>query len=234
MNTKTMLAISALCAAVVANAEVTSSNTVGFQTMQNTANDAAYIFSASFRGINATGVIPFSSLTCAEGFADDDQIQTAYTDGDGVTQLYIYSYFGEWLDEDYNTAEGGLPNGSSAWFISSGDPKTITTSGEVLKSNYIHTFTETSALVASAYPGAFCPNSANVSWSVSDDTQIQTAYTDGDGVTQLYVYSYFSEWMDEDYNTLDASDSVAEPGAGFWIILQDADDTFAEVSPLAD
>ena len=220
---------------MAANAEITSSNTVGFQTMQNTADDAAYIFGASFKGMgNTSGVVPFSSLTCATGFEDDDQIQVAYTDGDGFTQLYGYAYFGEWLDEDYNsvTTEDGIPNGGAAWFISAGDPKTITTSGEVPKANFIHTFTETAALVTSAFPGAFCPNSANVSWAVSDDTQIQTAYTDGSGFTQLYGYAYFGEWMDEDYNTLAEDDAIVEAGAGFWLVLNDADETFSEVSPL--
>ena len=182
--------------------------------------------------------MPFSSLTCAGGFTDDDQIQTAYTDSNtGLTKLYVYSYFGEWLDEDYNSVADtdGLPQGSAAWFISSSDYKNITTSGEVTKAPYIHTFTETSALVTSAFPGGFCPNSANVSWSVSDDSQIQTAYTDSNtGLTKLYVYSYFGEWMDEDYNTVDADFAVAGPGVGFWLILPDASDTFSEVSPVAD
>ena len=236
MNTKTMFAISALCAAVALTTSAVESSVVGYQTVENTAEDASYIFGASFRGINETGVVPFNALSCAGGFTDDDQIQTAYTDSDGITQLRNYYYFGEWLDEDYNSVSDtdGLPQGGAAWFVSSGDCKNVMTSGEVTAGNYIHTFTETSALITSAFPGAFCPNSANVSWAVSDDTQIQTAYTDSDGITQLRNYYYFGEWLDEDYNSIDADFSVADSGMGFWLILTDASETFSEVSPIVE
>ena len=215
---------------------VESSNIVGYQTAANTAEDQSYIFGASFRGVNELGVVPFNSLSCEGGFEDDDQIQTAYTDERGLTQLYGYVYFGEWYNEDMDPVEDtdGLTQGGAAWFISAGDYKNITTAGEVPKVPYIHTFTETSALVTSAFPGGFCPNSADVSWAVSDDTQIQTAYTDERGLTQLYGYVYFGEWYNEDMDPIDADFAVAGSGVGFWLILTDASETFTEVSPIAD
>ena len=74
----------------------------------------------------------------------------------------------------------------------------------------------------------------NVSWGVSDDTQIQTAYTDDSGFTQLRNYYYFGEWLDENYDSLAAADAVVGPGVGFWFLIGDATETFTEVSPLAE
>ena len=209
-------------------------NGVGYSTTDNTAEDTSFIFGAPFSGIATKGVISFKDLACPQEFEDDDQIQTAYTDENGITRLYGYVYFGEWYNEDMDPVadEDGIPLGSSAWFISS-SAKTITTSGEVSNDNVIHTFTETSALVSSAFPTPFCPNSENVSWGVSDDAQIQTAYTDENGITRLYGYVYFGEWYNEDMDPLAETDSIAAPGTGFWLILNDASETFSEVSPLA-
>ena len=231
---KKLMFAAAAIAAGVALADVTSDNVVGYNTTDNTAGDASFIFGASFNAVNGNGV-PFNSLICPEEFEDDDQIQTAYTDERGLTQMHIFFYFGEWLDEEYNpiAEDEGLPLGGSAWFISSsGTAKTLTTSGEVRKTNFIHTFTEPSSLITSAFPMPFCPNSENCSWGCSDDTQLQTAYIDERGLTQMHIFFYFGEWMDEEYNTIAADAVVASPGQGFWIILQDQGDTFSEVSPI--
>ena len=174
-------------------------------------------------------------MVCPEEFGDDDQIQVAYTDDSGLTQLRNYFYFGEWLDEEYASVSDtdGLPFSKAAWFVSASDPKTITTAGEVKKDNYIHTFTETSDMITSAFPVPFCPNSANVSWGVTDDAQIQVAYTDELGITQLRNYFYFSEWLDDEYNTLAEDDAIVGPGVGFWFIINDSSETFTEVSPIS-
>ena len=208
-------------------------NGVGYNTTENPAQNSSIIFGASFANVAGGDLIPFSALTCPEGLEDEDQIQTPYTDERGLTQMNIYVYFGEWLDSEYNPLDpgAGLNVGSSAWFLSS-NAKSITTAGEVKKGNFIHTFTESSQLVSSAFPVAFCPNSENVTWGVSDETQIQTPYTDDRGLTQMNVYVYFGEWMDADYNSLAADQAVAQPGDGFWLLLNDATETFAEVSPL--
>ena len=210
-------------------------NGVGYNTTANEAGDAAFIFGASFNSMAVDGVIPFKDLVCPEGFEDDDQIQTPYTDEQGFTQLRNYYYFGEWLDENYDSVADtdGVELGKSAWFVTS-SAKTITTAGEVKKGNFIHTFTETADMVTSAFPVPFCPNSENVSWGVSDDTQIQTAYTDESGFTQLRNYYYFGEWLDENYDSLAADDAVVGPGVGFWFLIGDATETFTEVSPLAE
>ena len=210
-------------------------NGVGYNTTANIDEYSSIIFGASFNDIANPGVIPFTALNCPEGFEDEDQIQTPYTDERGVTKMHVYWYFGEWLDEEYNPVEenAGIALGKAAWFLSS-SAKHITTSGEVKKGNHIHTFTESSELVTSAFPVAFCPNSENVSWGVSDESQIQTAYTDERGVTKMHVYWYFGEWLDEEYNTLDPEVSVAGPGDGFWLLLSDASETFTEVCPLTE
>ena len=233
---KLMFAAAALAAGVAMATDVTSANVVGYNTTDNTAEDSSFIFGASFSGLSTKGIVAFKDLASPQGFEDGDQIQTAFTDEAGLTQLYMYSYFSEWLDENYDPVadDAGIPLGGSAWFISAGDPKTITTSGEVEKQNFIHTFTESSALIASAFPTAFCPNSENVAWGVSDGAMIQTAFTDESGLTQLYMYSYFGEWLDENYDTVPADSAIAPAGTGFWIILADPSETFSEVSPIAD
>ena len=110
-------------------------NGVGYSTTDNSAEDTSFIFGAPFSGIATKGVISFKDLACPQDFEDDDQIQTAYTDENGITRLYGYVYFGEWYNEDM-------------------DP-------------------------------------------------------------------------------LAETDSIAAPGTGFWLILNDASETFSEVSPLA-
>ena len=150
--------------------------------------------------------------------------------------MNVYFYFGEqWLDSDYSpVAEtDGIDLGKSAWFLTT-SAKSITTAGQVRKENFTHTFTETSQLVVSAFPGAFYPNSANVSWGINNETQIQTPYVDDDGLTQMNVFFYFGEWMDSDYSTIAADYAVAQSGDGFWLLMSDASETFSEVSPLAD
>ena len=185
-----------------------------------------------------------SALTSPQGLETYDQVQKAYTDGEGVTQLRTYEYDENdgWLDmEDNYTPCGdteGFELGTSAWFISAGEAKSITTSGAVKSGNKVHAFTETSVLCASAFPVDFCPNSANVSWGIETYDQIQVAYTDGEGVTQLRTYEYDENdgWLDmeDNYRTLEATESVVKAGQGFWLILQDAASTFTEVSPLAE
>jgi hypothetical protein len=146
--------------------------------------------------------MPFNSLACAEGFSDGDQIQTAYTDENGLTQMKGYEYWdGDgWADSDMMDVveEGtGLELGTGAWFISE-SPKSVITSGGVKKNNHIHTVTEPWSIVVSAFPAAFCPNSANVSWGCADGSQIQTAYTDDNGLTQMKGYEYWDGegWAD--------------------------------------
>ena len=145
-----------------------------------------------------------------------------------------------WLDtEEYAPCgdDVGLALGQSAWLISAGEPKSVTTAGAVRNTNAIRTFTETSSLISSAFPTPFYPNGANVSWGTQSGDQIQVAYTDENGFSQFTVYEYDEAdgWLDtEEYAPLEADTAVVGPGIGFWLILQDASSTFTEVSPLAE
>ena len=77
-------------------------------------------------------------------------------------------------------------------------------------------------MITSAFPVPFCPNSENVSWGVQNDDQIQTAYTDEDGLTQftIYIYDESDGWLDtENFEPLGATQSIVDTGIGFWLIL---------------
>lgn len=216
---------------------VQSANIVGYNTTVNTENPS-FIFSVSFKDLNENGILPFNDLVCPEEFEMFDTIEVSFTDEEGVTQLDDYSYIaGMWLSPSGLpcTEEDGLTLGQSAWFCSAGDPKNITTSGEVRKEGFIHTFTDPNTLCSSAYPVPFCPNDPNVSWDVSMFDTIEVAYTDEEGVTQLDDYSYIAGmWLNPDGLPCAEDEVVAAPGEGFWLCLQDTESTFAEVSPIAD
>lgn len=204
--------------------------------------DTSILFGASFENIGEGDFLPLSSLSATPSLETGDQIQVAYTDDDGLTQFTIYEYdeTDGWLDTINFEPCGdtfGLTLGQSAWFISASDSKKITTSGGVKKTNAVRTFTEASSLITSAFPTAFCPNSANVSWGVQTGDQIQVAYTDDDGLTQFTIYEYDETdgWLDTvDFEPLAADQSLVDPGIGFWLILQDTSSTFTEVSPVSE
>lgn len=220
---------------------IVSSSVVGYNQTAAT-EDTSILIGASFEAVGGGTFLPLSALTATPALENDDQIQVAYTDEDGLTQftIYIYDETDGWLDTENFEPCGdtfGLELGQSAWFISAGEPKKITTAGAVKNSNAIRTFTEPSALITSAFPVPFCPNSENVSWGVQNDDQIQTAYTDEDGLTQftIYIYDESDGWLDtENFEPLGATQSIVDTGIGFWLILQDASSTFTEVSPLAE
>ena len=187
-------------------------------------------------------------------FVDYDNIQRSYTNPKGRTALRDYYYFTKeggfdntgWHDEnwDYIGDTEYFPRGMGAWFSGDDGPKNVTHSGEVKKGHFIHTFTDPMTFTCSAYPTAFKPNSANVSWlGVGDYDNIQIAYTKPNGRTALRDFYYFTvdggfeadAWYDEDWSLLDADAVVAGPGEGFWFSPNDpASATFTEVSPLGD
>ena len=79
-----------------------------------------------------------------------------------------------------------------------------------------------------------------MSWGIESYDQIQTFFTDGDGVTQLRTYEYdeFDGWLDceDGYRVLDPDEVLVGPGIGFWLILMgDVESaSFTEVGPLAE
>ena len=111
-------------------------NGVGYNNTLNPNSEASFIFGVSFNTIGGNGIIPFKDLGCVEGFADEDQIQTAYTDEFGTTQMKMYVYFGEWLEDEYNTLD---PDQSIA------DPGT---GFWIILNDATETFTETSPIAA--------------------------------------------------------------------------------------
>ena len=218
---------------------------MGYNTTQNN-TDPDVIFSAAFEQLNEQGILPFNSLQVSgDGLEDDDYIETAHFDeevGGTVLDAYVY-YVGEgWYDlqKGYSLIDDtvGLKLGESAWYMSS-TPKTVTTAGQVYSQDFkIHTFVEPDTLVASAYPVPFCPNSANVSWAIGDDTYIETSRFDEEvGGTMLDPYVYYNGegWYTPGYQLMAPTDSLAAPGVGFWLMLSEdpAECSFTEVSPLA-
>ena len=233
------LAAVATCGAALA---VESANIVGYTTTEKVANDFCTFIGASFESVGSGTFIPFSSLTCSEGFEDGDQIQKAYVDEDGIVGFTVYEYWdGDgWVDPSSGDVIGddiGFEVGEAAWFISSA-AKQITTAGAVKSTNHIHTFTETSTVISSAFPVPFCPNSANVSWGSIDGDQIQVPYVDEDGIINFTTYEYWDGdgWVDPSTgDVLEADFAVTTAGKGFWFITADPENvSFTEVSPLAE
>ena len=204
--------------------------------------DTQTFIGASFLDLDGRAVLPFNSLACPQGFDDGDGIQIASLDESGLVQFKVYEYWaGEgWADPDEMELVGddvGFSLGQAGWFVSS-VPKQITTGGNVKNSSHIHTFTDTMTCVVSAFPAAFCPNSANVSWSCEDSDSMQVPIQDEDGIIIFKVYEYWAGegWADPDeMEVLDADFAIASAGKGFWVIVADPSTaSFTEVSPIAE
>ena len=229
-------------AAVGFSTGVESSNTVGYNNTVNGTYDNMTFIGASFKNVGNGTVLPFNSLGCVEGLDDGDQIQTSSVDQDGIVQFKVYVYWdGEgWADDDLSELVDdtvGFALGQGGWFISAA-PKQVTTSGEVKKTSHIHTFSETMSIATSAFPVAFCPNSADVSWACEDGDQLQVPVVDQDGIVNFKVYVYWDGegWADDDISALlDADTAIVTAGKGFWFIAANpASASFTEVSPIAD
>ena len=109
---------------------------VGYVTTQKVDSDFCTFIGASFQDVANGSCIPFSSLSCVEGFEDGDQIQKAYVDGNGLVGFTVYEYWdGDgWVDPTSGDVVGdtaGLSVGEAAWFLSS-TAKQITTAGAVI------------------------------------------------------------------------------------------------------
>ena len=196
---------------------------------------------ASFANVGG-GFLPLSSLACVEGFEDGDQIQTSFVDGSGIVGFTTYEYWdGDgWVDPSSGEVvadEIGFSLGKGAWFVST-SAKQITTSGEVKNTNHIHTFEETLTIKTSAFPGEFCPNSANVSWGSLDGDQIQVPFVDENGIVNFTTYEYWDGdgWVDPSSGEVLAADfAITGAGKGFWYVTSDpASVSFTEVSPIAE
>lgn len=197
---------------------------------------------ASFENLGTSAFIPLSSLSCVEGFADGDQIQTSFVKPNGVVAFNTYEYWdGDgWVDPASGDVVGddvGFSLGKGAWFISN-EAKQITSAGGVKKSNHTHTFEESWQVISSAFPVDFCPNSAGVSWGCLDGDQIQVPHVDANGIVRFTSYEYWDGdgWVDPSSgDVLAANFAITTAGKGFWFITTAPDTvSFAEVSPIAD
>lgn len=195
---------------------------------------------ASFENVGEGTFIPFSTIQCVEGFADGDQFQKSFMDG-GTVNFKVYEYWdGDgWVDPDSSEIIGddiGFAVGEGAWFVSS-EPKQLTFAGQVRKSNFIHTFTETMSVIVSAFPTGFCPNNENNSWGSLDGDQLQVPFMDN-GTVNFKVYEYWDGdgWVDPDSSeVLEPDFAINTTGKGFWYITADPENvSFSEVSPLAE
>ena len=219
-------------------------NGVGYNTTEKIDTDTWQFVGASFECVGDGDMLTLNSISCPQGLAEGDQIQMSWCDEDGLTHMTGYEYWeGDgWVDPDSFEPIGddvGFKLGRAAWFIS-GEAKQITMAGGVKKSNHIHTFVEPWTIVSSAFPGAFYPNSANVSWGCGEGDQIQVPWCDEDGLTHMTGYEYWEGdgWVDPDsFEPLADDFAIATAGKGFWFIITSGDPesvTFSEVSPLAE
>ena len=104
-------------------------NGVGYNTTAKVDTDNITFVGASFENVGEGTFIPFSAITCVEGFSDGDQFQKSYMDGTAVN-FKIYEYWdgdgwadpdtGDILDPDFaiNTPGKGF------WYITA-DPENV-------------------------------------------------------------------------------------------------------------
>ena len=217
-------------------------NGVGYNNTEAIAGENSTFVGASFQNVGEGTFIPFSAIKCVEGFADGDQFQKSYVSEEGFIRFNTYEYWdGDgWVDPSTSEVIGddiGFAVGEGAWFVST-EPKQLTFSGEVRKANYIHTFTEPSTVIVSAFPTDFCPNSANVSWACLDGDQMQVPYINEGGYVRFTTYEYWDGdgWVDPTTSeVLDPDFAINTTGKGFWYVTTDPENvSFTEVSPIAE
>ena len=209
-----------------------SANVVGYNTLNN--NDPYVMLGVQFNSINDSG-IKFKDITGS--FEDEDTIQIAYTDSEGLIQFDEYFYFtadvgmvdkNGWYDGDFKSVtETSLPRGAAMWFMpSSGVSKDITIAGELSKGNVVRTFAEPNNMICASFPVPFNPNSTDYTWEgLSEEDTIQVAYTDSEGLIQFNEYFYFTAdvgmvdedgWYDGNFERI--SNPIALVGQGFWFM----------------
>ena len=232
-----------LCAAVTFGLE--SANVVGYATLNN--DDPNVMLGIQFNSINASGVT-FKDIKGE--FEEEDTIQIAYTDSDGLIQFDEYFYFTAdvgmvdedgWYNGDFESvADTSLPRGAAMWFMpSSGASKDATISGELSKESVVRTFTEPNNMICASFPVPFNPNSTDYTWEgLTEEDTIQVAYTDSDGLIQFNEYFYFTAdvgmvdedgWYDGNFEKI--SEPIAIVGQGFWFMPQGVV-TLTEKSPV--
>ena len=228
MNTKTMLAISALCAAVVANAEVTSQNTVGFQT-KDTVTGFNFVI-PTFAAVGGGGInIQDIKISNATDWSDNIQV---LDEGGATVASYVYATAAQsgygadgWLSEDGTSlADVTFVTGQSI-LIDTADSAVLTFAGQV----------STEDTVVETVPGFnFVGNNTPVSINIQDITITgATDWSDniqildeGGATVASYVYATAAQsgygadgWLSEDGTSL--ADVDFEAGQG--ILIDTAD-----------
>ena len=243
---KLMIAASAALCAAVGFGDVESSNVVGYNTL-NIGNPTVML-GCSFRGMDGTD---FMKLSAIQGdFESMDEIQVSYLTEDGFIEFNVYQYLTTadgvdadgWYDGSWDSADGiEILRGSAVWFSSS-NGKSLTSSGEVVKSETVHpAFTAPTVMVCSAYPVAFNPNAETVAWDgLSPMDEIQVAYMTEDGFMEFNVYQWLTKddgvaedaWYDGSWDKV--VDPITAVGQGFWLSMADYESVkMIETSPLA-
>ena len=227
-----------------------SANVVGYSTLKT--GYTHQMLGVPFSNVNGndSGVL---LKDIAGNFGIWDEIQFSYMDEHGLVQFNTYFYLNEdeggecegWHDGDYVYIGDSvsIPAGAAVWVISqNNDALSITSSGEVRKSAFVHSnFKETYNLVSSAFPVAFNPNANTVTWSgLNIWDELQVAFVDEDGLIQFTQYFFLDEneggeadnkWHDGDYCLV--TEPIAAVGQGFWLITADPENvSFTEKSPI--
>ena len=246
MNTKTMLAISALCAAVAANAEISSANIVGYGPTTLPADGLSV--GPSFVTMSASGVYDLMDVSVV-GYDDsslgDVQVQTLTGSG-GTDKTYAwFDYVDDesgdrikgWFDpdHDYEPLERGVVTiavGEGLWSVTMASGLSLQTAGQVA--------TDADIPLALPADGLTIANPTPVEVDLFDcyvngydevslgDVQAQTLTGSG-GTDKTYawfdyvddesgdhIYGWFDP--DHDYEPLEEDSVTVAPGEGLWSV----------------
>ena len=240
MNTKTMIAIAALCGAVAFQAKadgVVSSDVVGYDSigLRSGAKGVGGAF-VSVSGAELTlGDLAAIGYDAAEGYADF-QIQAKQLDpyGRGGTTYYWADFEEEgdtykgWYDEDMNPYNDlSLLPGEGLWVYAPNSSFQLQSAGAVSKTSIAVTLRSGAKMVSNPMPTTLQLGEITVAgYNTEDgyaDFQIQAKKLDafGRGDTTYYWADFDEEgdtyygWFDEDMN--DYNDVEVAAGEGLWI-----------------
>ena len=225
-------------------ADITSANTVGFQTSNYTAGKYNML-NIGFEGTDGEGFKPNGGLTgsfnAGASYAVADHIEVYNPVTEGYDYYWLRSSSGLWVQQNARTVPieddfpTGIPAGTSVWILSQGEENPVATqAGAVLTQD--DASCEVAAghynMFCNPYPVAWNPNdkdvvswegaNAGASYAVAD--HIETYKAETEGYEYFWLRSATGLWVEQNARSVPYEDNNppldAATGNGLWYLSQ--------------